>query len=151
MTAETASLAIRKAATVAVPVDQAFALFTTRIGSWWPTETHAIHQENATEVVFEQREGGRVYERAADGREEHWARVLAWEPPHRVVLEWKVNPNAIAPTDVEVRFTEVEGGTRVELEHRGWERLGADAREGYESYDGGWDVVLGKYAEAGGT
>ena len=62
-----------------------------------------------------------MYERAPDGQEHDWAAILVYEPPHRVVLEWKVN-SAAPPTEVEVRFTQDGDGTRVELEHRGWER-----------------------------
>jgi uncharacterized protein YndB with AHSA1/START domain len=101
------------------------------------------------EVVFEEAEGGRLYERAQDGRECDWATILVYDPPHRVVLEWKVNP-AAPPTEVEVRFEQDGERTRVELEHRGWERYadsaqGADARS---SYDSGWPGVLDRYVPA---
>ena len=137
--------AVRKSVTVAVPPELAFDLFTDGIGDWWPFGSHSINGEAVETAVFEPRAGGRVYERATDGREAHWATVLAFEPPHRFVLEWKVNPNAVAATEVEVRFRPEGGGTRVDLEHRGWERLGGTADASRASYDTGWEFVLGEY------
>ena len=81
------------------------------------------------------------------GEEAHWANVTAWEPPSRLVLEWKVNPEAIAPTEIEVRFTPEGDGTRVDLEHRGFEALGKDAEEAHTSYSNGWPAVFQDYVE----
>ena len=94
--------------------------------TWWPLGTHSISvgpdgEHPPEQVVFEQATGGRVYEIAQDGRECDWATILAYEPPHRIVLEWTVNP-AAPPTEVEVLFTPDGDGTIVEVEHRGWER-----------------------------
>lgn len=147
MTLESATMPIRKTAILEVGVERAFEVFTSRIGDWWPTATHSIHGEHVAEVVFERREGGRVFERTAGGEEADWARILAWEPPSRIVLEWRVDPTAAAPTEVEVRFRAENGGTRVELVHRGWERLGDAGEDGRRSYDGGWDGVLDRYRE----
>jgi len=134
--------AIRKSVTVNVPVRRAFEAFTDGIADWWPLATHSYGGDEATAAVFEGREGGRVYERQEDGTERDWAAVVAWEPPSRILLEWK-----ICPSEVEVRFTDEGGGvTRVDLEHRGWDRVGDDAEKIRENYAGGWDVVLGKYA-----
>jgi uncharacterized protein YndB with AHSA1/START domain len=130
--------AIHKSVTVKAAVEQAFKAFTDEITAWWPLATHSYGGEKATEAVFEGRNGGRVYERQKDGTEADWAEVVAWEPPQRFVLEWK-----ICPSEVEVRFTyESEGVTRVDLEHRGWERAGENAEKMRENYAGGWDVVL---------
>jgi uncharacterized protein YndB with AHSA1/START domain len=138
--------AIRKSVTVNVPVEQAFEAFTDGIASWWPLATHSYGHEKATAAVFEGREGGRVYERQEDGTEADWAEVVAWEPPGRFVLDWK-----IAPSEVEVRFTDEGGVTRVDLEHRGWDRAGEGAEAKRQDYDGGWDVVLGTYVSETGT
>ena len=137
--------AIRKSVTVNVPIEKAFEAFTDGIASWWPHATHSHGGEKAS-AVFEGREGGRVYERREDGTEADWADVVAWEPPSRFVLDWK-----ISASEVEVRFTGVGAGvTRVDLEHRGWDRAGEGAEAKRENYDGGWDVVLGRYvAETG--
>src|SRR5215216_711074 len=83
--------------------------------------------------------GGRLYERWHDGHEADWARVLAWEPPARLLLSWQPNPDRPAPTEVEVRFVPLEPDhTRVELEHRGWERLGDQGPESRAGYERGW-------------
>ena len=94
-------------------------------------------------LVFETGPGGRVYERMTTGEEAHWANVTAWEPPHRLVLEWNVNPDAVAPTEIEVRFTPEGEGTRVDLEHRGWEIFAEEGKETRDNYDNGWPAVLG--------
>ena len=96
-------------------------------------------------MVFETGPNGRVYEIMSTGEEAHWADVGAWDPPHRFVLEWKLT--AIAATEVEVRFTPEGDGTQVVLEHRHWDRLGAGAAETRDGYDGGWEMVLGRYVE----
>ena len=146
MSVSTSDLTIRKSVVVPLDVDAAFALFTEELATWWPVESHSIHHGDAP-VVFERRVGGELYERAPDGRRAHWATVLAWSPPHEFVLEWKVSPDAPA-TQVHVRFAGEGDGTRVDLEHRGWERYGAEAAAAHADYDGGWDVVLGRYVDA---
>jgi uncharacterized protein YndB with AHSA1/START domain len=145
MTAETATLTVRKTIRVELPPERAFALFTAEIGRWWPTATHSIHQADTAAVVFEGREGGRVYEVSTSGRQADWADVVAWDPPSRFVLAWRVNPDRPL-TEVEVRFTEEGSATRVELEHRGWPE--ETARDGYDGYGKGWDVVLAGYEQA---
>jgi uncharacterized protein YndB with AHSA1/START domain len=148
---------IRRHVTVGADQGRAFRLFTEQIGSWWPVDTFsiAIDREDDTKVesvVFEQRQGGRVYEVASDGTEATWATVVAWEPPRRVVLAWKPNLRDEPPTEVEITFTAEESGTRVDLEHRGWERLGERAIEASEGYASGWALVLGeRYAAAADT
>lgn len=142
---ETVTIApVTKSVHVACGIEQAFRVFTAEIGTWWPLDTHAIHAGAVREVVWEEHEGGEVYEISTAGDKAHWATVLAWEPPARAVIAWHVNPDAAAATEVEVRFAAEAGGTRVELEHRGWERLGAQAAEVRGSYEGGWDIVLGE-------
>jgi hypothetical protein len=143
MSTTEALAAIQKTITVDASVETAFETFTRRMSDWWPRESHSIFDDREA-VVFDERVGGRVYERAADGQEADWADVIAWEPPHRFVLRWRVNPER-GPTEVEVRFAPENGGTRVELEHRGWEKSGP---EGRSSYDTGWDTVLGRLVEA---
>lgn len=143
---ETVAVApVTKSVHVACDIERAFSVFTTEIGTWWPLDTHAIHAGAVREVVWEEREGGEVYEISHGAEKAHWATVLAWEPPARAVIAWHVNPDAPAATEVEVRFAPEGDGTRVELEHRGWERLGEQAPSVRGAYDGGWDVVLGKY------
>ena len=141
MTTQAQIEAIRKSVTVKAAVERAFDVFTDEIASWWPLASHSYGGEDAEVAVFEGREGGRVYERQRDGTEADWAEVAVWEPPHRFVLEWK-----ICPSEVEVRFSyEGDGVTRVDLEHRGWERAGDDAEKMRENYAGGWDKVLNDF------
>ena len=135
---------IQKSVVVPLPVDKAFRLFTDGVSGWWPFETHSIEGEKVERVVFDV-DARRLYEQAAGGVEHDWADITAWEPPHRFALNWRVNASAPA-TEVEVRFAPDEaGGTRVELEHSGWNRR-PDERS---NYDGGWEFVLGKFVEAG--
>jgi uncharacterized protein YndB with AHSA1/START domain len=142
--------AVRKTVTVDCTVEEAFRVFTADTRSWWPIETHSIHGTGVSQIVFEEREGGEVYELAASDEKGHWATVVTWEPPSRLVLAWNILEREAAPTEVEVRFTPDEGGTRVELEHRGWERLAEGVEEKRANYDTGWDHVLGFLVERAG-
>jgi uncharacterized protein YndB with AHSA1/START domain len=134
---------VRKTVTVDCAVEEAFRVFTSDAISWWPVESHSIHQ-TVSEIVFEPRKGGEVYEVSESGERGHWATVLEWDPPARLVLAWNILNAETEPTEVEVRFLPEGGGTRVELEHRGWERI-AEGVEKRGNYDTGWDFVLGKY------
>jgi uncharacterized protein YndB with AHSA1/START domain len=136
---------VRKTVTVDCAVEEAFRVFTADAISWWPVESHSIHQ-TVSEIVFEPREGGEVYEVSESGERGHWATVLEWDPPARLVLAWNILNADTEPTEVEVRFRPEGGGTRVELEHRGWERI-AEGVEKRGNYDTGWDFVLGKYVD----
>lgn len=148
MSEPTTDLTVRKHVTVRIAPEDAFDLFTTRIGAWWPTRTHAT-RDDVEDVVFEPRVGGEVYEVAADGARVRWATVRAYDRPHRVLLEWHVDTPAPPFTEVEVLFAREGDGTRVGLEHRGWERLADRGAERAASYDEGWGVVLGKFADVG--
>lgn len=128
---------VTKSVFVACEVEHAFRVFTGEFGSWWPLDTHARNPGAVHEVVWEQREGGEVYEISTVGEKAHWATVLAWDPPVRTVIAWHVSPDAPAVTEIEVRFSPEGDGTRVDLEHRGWERLGEQGTVTRGSYDGG--------------
>jgi uncharacterized protein YndB with AHSA1/START domain len=157
-TVQTSIEPITRTVSVNCSVEHAFETFTARIGSWWPVSRYSISVDEGgtnppTEVIFEPRAGGRVYERSVAGEELAWAEVLAYEPPSRIVLAWNPSREERPRTEVEVRFIAEAGGTRVDLEHRGWERLGAmaeAARQGYGS-PAGWTTVLGIYADAAST
>jgi uncharacterized protein YndB with AHSA1/START domain len=140
---------VRKTITVDCVVEEAFRIFTADARSWWPVATHSIHGDAVREIVFEEREGGEVYELAANGDRGHWATVISWEPPGRLVLAWNILEREAAPTEVEVRFLPEGSGTRVELEHRGWEAIAEEAEAKRANYDEGWGHVLGAYV--GGT
>jgi uncharacterized protein YndB with AHSA1/START domain len=146
---------VRHEIVVEAPIDRAFSVFTEGMGRFKPPE-HNMLGVDIAETVFEPREGGRVYDRGVDGSECGWARVLAYEPPDRVVISWDISPHWQIETDlertseVEVRFTAVTPDrTRVELEHRnldrhgdGWEGL----RQGVDSGDG-WPLYLRRFAD----
>jgi uncharacterized protein YndB with AHSA1/START domain len=155
VSAQETGLVIQKSAIVDATPEKAFEVFTEGIATWWPIETHSIQAmvkdgQPPETVIFETGPQGRVYERMTNGEEAHWANVTAWEPPHRLVLEWKVNHEAVAPTEIEILFTPEGEGTRVDLEHRGFEALGKDAEEAHKSYSNGWPTVFQDYVETVG-
>jgi len=155
VTTQIADTAVRTAIVVDAPQQLAFDVFTQDMGGWWPPDHHIIEGELA-EMVFELRAGGRIYDVGVDGSECQWARVLAFEPPGRVVIswdittEWKLEPDLARTSEVEVRFV-AEGPERtwVELEHRHLDRHG----EGWQNMrsavgsPGGWQGGLQRFAE----
>jgi Activator of Hsp90 ATPase homolog 1-like protein len=144
---QTSIEAVRKSVVVSCPVERAFEVFTREIGTWWPKHTHSIGEEKIVEVVFEERIGGRIVERLDDGTEGEWGRLVTWDPPEHFVMSWYPGREPSQATELEVRFSPEGEGTRVELEHRGWEILGQRASEIRSSYESGWSTVLGYYTE----
>jgi len=142
--------AVRKTITVDCVVEEAFRVFSADATSWWPRDSHSIHGDEVKEIVFEEREGGEVYELTADGKKGHWASVLEFEPPNRIVLTWNILERRPSPTEVEVRFTPEGDTTRVDLEHRGWETVAENREAKRDRYDAGWDHVLGCYGRRAG-
>lgn len=136
---------IEKSVLLPVDVARAFALFTQRIGDWWPPARR--HTGDASSAMFLE-QGGRFYERAGDGREVELGRVRAWDAPHRLLLDWYPGTDAEHPTEVEVRFVAETGGTRVVVRHGPTEKsrdlFGARAPR----YDASWDLVLAALAAA---
>jgi uncharacterized protein YndB with AHSA1/START domain len=139
---------------VEAPRDRAFRLFTERFDGIKPRE-HNLLAVDIAESVFEPRAGGRVYDRGVDGSECQWGRVLAYDPPERILFTWDIGPRWEIESDperaseVEIRFVaETPERTRVELEHRHLDRHG----EGWEGLragvaaDQGWPLYLGRYA-----
>ncbi len=155
MTKQTATATVRTSIVVQAPIEHAFKVFTQDFGRFKPREHNLLGVEIA-ESVFEPRVGGHLLDRGVDGSECRWARVLAYEPPHRVVFSWDINAQwrlEIDPaktSEVEVRFiSETPERTRVELEHRYLDRHG-DGWEGVRDGvggDGGWPLYLRRYAE----
>ena len=145
---------VRKQVVVNAPAEQAFTAFTGRFGDFKPPE-HNMLAAAIAETVFEPHVGGHIYDRAVDGSECRWARILAYEPPDRVVFSWDISPRWQIETDpdrtseVEVRFVpEGPDRTRVELEHRHLDRHGPgwqSVAEGVDG-DGGWPLYLARYA-----
>jgi uncharacterized protein YndB with AHSA1/START domain len=148
--------------TIDAPVEQVFRTFTDGFGSWWPAEYHIGHAEyhighaDMATAILEPRQGGRWYEQGTDGSECDWGRVLAWEPPHRLVVTWQINghwqydPEPEHASEIEVRFS-ADGPeqTTVSLEHRHLERLvdGQALRDGITG-GGGWSSLLELLAKA---
>jgi uncharacterized protein YndB with AHSA1/START domain len=155
MTTQAQQASVRTQIVVEAPIERAFRVFTEKFGSFKPPEHNLLSAEIA-ETVFEPRVGGQLYDRGVDGSECRWARVLAYEPPNRVVISWDISPRWQLETDlektseVEVRFVpEAADRTRVELEHRNLERHGDGweaVREGV-SGEGGWPLYLQRFAD----
>lgn len=139
-------MTIRKSVWVAKPVEVAFSVFTAEINRWWPLRHYSYGGERAQELRLEGRVGGRLFERFSDGEEFVIGTVSAFEAPRRVVFTWK-DPSWSDATEVEVRFAAESGGTRVDLEHRGWERVG-DSEELRRGFASGWESILQLYAAA---
>jgi DNA-binding transcriptional ArsR family regulator/uncharacterized protein YndB with AHSA1/START domain len=154
MSTQTAATSVQTSVVVEAPVERAFHVFTAEFGRFKPPEHNLLGCELA-ETVFEPRVGGFMYDRGTDGSVCRWARVLAYEPPHRVVLSWDISPQWQIESDPdrtsewEVRFiAETPVRTRVEVEHRNLDRHGEGwegVREGVAGADG-WPLYLGRYA-----
>ena len=155
MSTQATETSIRTAIVVEAPIDRAFSVFTEDFDRIKPREHNMLGVEIA-ETIFDRREGGHIYDRGVDGSECRWARVLAYEPPDRVVFSWDISPQfRLEPdpekaSEVEVRFVaETPDRTRVELEPRHLDRHGAGwegARAGVESEDG-WPLYLKRFAD----
>jgi uncharacterized protein YndB with AHSA1/START domain len=155
MSTQEAGTSVTTSVVVAAPVERAFSVFTEDFGRFKPPDHNILGAEIA-ETVFEPRVGGHLYDRGIDGSECRWARVLAYEPPNRVVISWDISPQWQLETDlektseVEVRFiAEAPDRTRVELEHRNLDRHGEGwqaTRDAVES-EGGWPLYLQRFAE----
>jgi uncharacterized protein YndB with AHSA1/START domain len=154
MPTDTRNIAVTKTITVAAGREHAFTVFTERFFSWWP-KSHHIGEADLADAIIEPRVGGRWYERGTDGAECDWGQVLAWEPPGRVVLswrlqgDWKIDPDEAKASEIDVRFiAEAPDRTRVELVHGHIERhddpdgvvKGIDSPEG-------WQGILERYLE----
>jgi uncharacterized protein YndB with AHSA1/START domain len=106
MTTQVADTSVRTSIVAEAPIERAFKVFTEEIGSWWQPDHHILEGELA-EMVFEPHVGGNVYDRAVDGSECRWARVLAYEPPHRFVISWDINMQWQIETDPD-KTSEIE-------------------------------------------
>lgn len=132
---------------VAASVDHAFEMWTGRTALWWP-RSHAVSGADLADITFEQREGGRIFERDGDGSEHEWGAVTAWEPPRRIAYLWHLFFDPSEATRVEVTFIASGAGTRVRIEQTGFERLGSAGRTRRERTDASWRVVADALAAA---
>ena len=132
---------------VECPVDYAFETWTARISSWWPAD-HTTTGEDGLQIVLEPGVGGRIFERTAAGAEIDWGEVTHWEPPRRLAYLWHLRRDRADATLVEITFVEQGNTTRVDIEHRGWERLGALGADWREANRAGWSSLLPHYIAA---
>ena len=142
-------MTIRKQLTVEAPLDRAFRVFTASMGSWWPREHH-IGKAALKDCVIEPKVNGRWYELGDDGSTCEWGKVLAWDPPRRLLLAWQLNaefkydPSLV--TEVEVTFTLLSPKlTQVDFEHRNLERFGEAAERLQGAMGTGWGQILESY------
>jgi uncharacterized protein YndB with AHSA1/START domain len=144
-----------KTITVKASAERAFRVFTEQIDTWWP-RSHHIGKSPMTKTLIEGHVGGRCYSEQADQTECDWGEVLAWDPPKRFVMAWKITPqwgyepDLAKSSEVEVRFTpDGAGGTRVDLEHRYFERMGPGGDSMRTMVDGkmGWGELLVMFSE----
>jgi uncharacterized protein YndB with AHSA1/START domain len=139
---------IRLSFDVDCPADHAFDVWTTRIDRWWPAD-HTVSGEADSLVVLEGRAGGRIFERTPSGVEHEWGEVTVWEPPSRLGYLWHLRRDRADATEVEIRFVASGAATtRVEIEHRGWERLGEGGEEQRDRNRGGWATLLPHFVDA---
>ena len=130
-----------KSVTVRCPPATAFKRFTEDLAAWWPLATHHIGDDPQA-CVLEGRVGGRLYERSGAGVECIWGIIEEWDPPRRLAFTWQVRLAAEHTQRIDVTFAPAPGGTRVELAHSGWEKLGEAAAARRESYEKGWGRVF---------
>lgn len=139
-----------KSVTVKASPNRAFEVFTTGVDTWWPREHH-IGRSPIKTTIIEGRPGGRCYSEQIDGTECDWGQILVWDPPRRFIMAWQVTPawqyqpDLSQSSEVEVRFTpEPDGFTRVDLEHRHFERHGEGVQAMRDSIDApmGWNGLL---------
>ena len=123
----------------------AFTTWTTRATSWWPPE-HTMSHEEGSQIVFEPKVGGRIFERIPNGQELDWGEIVEWDPPRRLRYSWHITTDRAHATDVEIVFRELpDSSTRVEIEHGGWDGLGEVGRSWRDANHAGWDGVLPAY------
>jgi uncharacterized protein YndB with AHSA1/START domain len=145
---------VRREVKVEATPERAFEVFTSGFDTWW-NRGHHLNEADLEAAVIEPRKGGRWYERGVDGSECDWGEVLEWDPPHRLVLSWRISGEFRLESDpanaseVEVTFTPDGDTTVVALEHRFFERHGTTAQAAADGVgaEGGWGDLLGLFAD----
>jgi hypothetical protein len=138
---------LRMSFDVACPLERAFTVWTSEIGTWWPRD-HTV-SGRAELVVLQSGVGGRIYERAPDGTEHDWGAVTIWEPPTRLAYSWHLGQEPAHATEVEITFlTQGTAATKIEIEHRGWERLGTSGPVLRDRNRDGWESVVPHFLAA---
>jgi uncharacterized protein YndB with AHSA1/START domain len=146
MSTDTATTEVTTGIEVNAPQAHAFHVFTAEIGSWWD-KSHHILQAPLADMVFEPFVGGHVIDRGTDGSECRWARVLAYDPPARVVfswdinLQWQIETDPAKASEIEIAFTALSTGrTHVQLTHRHLDRHGEGWEGMRDAVSSGWDL-----------
>jgi hypothetical protein len=143
----TALAPIRQTVVVPLEAAAAFDLFVFRMVDWWPLATRSVLLTDAVSCHVEPHVRGRVFERGRDGREELWGRIVLWDAPNRVVFTWHPGAPEETATEIDIRFTALGTSTRIELEHRNWERMGQRAELVRGLYEHGWPGIVGRFTE----
>jgi uncharacterized protein YndB with AHSA1/START domain len=139
---------LRISVDVACSTEHAFTVWTSGIGSWWPPD-HTVSGRGDLEVFLQGRVGGRIFERTPDGIEHEWGEVTVWDPPARLSYRWHLHQDRAEATVVDIHFLpRGDAATRIEIEHRGWEKLGPAAEERREGNRRGWDGLLPHFVAA---
>jgi uncharacterized protein YndB with AHSA1/START domain len=139
---------LRMSFDVACPAAHAFDVWTQRISGWWPAD-HTVSGQAGLLVVVEGRPGGRIFERTSTGVEFDWGEVTVWEPPTRLAYVWHLRRDRADATEVEITFVDQGNSTtRVQIEHRGWERLGAQGSDWRDANRAGWSTLLPHFIAA---
>lgn len=137
---------LRLTVEVDCPTDHAFVVWTEQISSWWPSG-HSVSGDPAISVVLEGRVGGRIFERTPAGGEHDWGQVTEWDPPRRLGYLWHIRRDRAQATDVAIAFVD-NARTSVEIEHRGWERLGDEGPRWRDANRSGWSGLLPHFTVA---
>jgi hypothetical protein len=142
------STPLRMSFDVACSVEHAFTVWTSGMGTWWPPD-HTVTGQAGLVIVLQGSVGGRIYERTPDGVEHDWGQVTVWEPPTQLGYLWHLRRDRGEATEVEIRFLpQGDATTRIEIEHRGWERLGDAGDEWRDRNRAGWQTLLPHYRAA---
>jgi uncharacterized protein YndB with AHSA1/START domain len=135
---------VRQSVEVQCGIEDAFDLFTARMAEWWPLDVASYGGDRASAIFLEPRVGGRFFERFLDGDELQVGTVIACDPPRRILFTWKTT-DWQAETHVEVTFSRSGGGTRIDLEHRGFDDLGPMGPDVADKFRGGWPGVMNSF------
>ncbi len=150
MSQKTDELAVRRSVFVRCAPEHAFRVYTERMDDWYPLEGHSLFDDPNGTVHWERQVGGRVYERSPGGEEGVWGTILAWDPPNGLTMTWHPGRGEETAQELTFTFTAEDDGTRVEVVHSGWERIGPDFRERMAGYQEGWGTVLDIFADEAG-
>ncbi|MCL1593222.1 MAG: metalloregulator ArsR/SmtB family transcription factor [Actinomycetia bacterium] len=127
--------------------EQAFELFTLRMGDWWPVLTHSIATTNVQDIIVDDHVGGTIREVTNEGVEHEWATISGYNSGERIQFSWYPGATSDQATHVDVRFDATPAGSRVTLVHSGWEIRGDDGQRIRDNYQSGWDLVLDPYVK----